>query len=71
MNKQDRALRNVSYGIGLQVFIGIGFIVPSLLGQELPEFMVDPRTVGGMLIMFAVNSLSYVARYKKVLREEG
>lgn len=71
MTKHDRALRNVSYGMGLQVFIGVGFILFSLVGQEVPEFMVGPRVTGGLLVMLAVNSLVYVARYKKVLKEEG
>ena len=71
MNKKDKLLRDISHGIGLQVFVGIGFIALSLSGQELPEFMVAPRTLGGVLIMLAVNSLSYVERYKKVLKEQG
>ena len=71
MNKKEKALRNISYGIALQIFLGVGFLILAFSGLEIPEFMVSPRGIGGLLIFLAINSLCYVARYKKVLKEEG
>jgi hypothetical protein len=71
MREKNRALRELSHGIGLQVFMGIGFMFASWSGQRLPEFMADPGVFGGVLIALAINSLCYVSRYKKALSEEG
>jgi len=62
----ERSLKYISYGIYLQIFLGLGWIALSILPvEELPEFMTHPIAVGSVLIILALNSLVYINRYKK------
>jgi hypothetical protein len=71
MNKKEKALRNVSYAIWLQVFIGTGIIILASIKTEMPDFMRDPIMAGGMLIALAVNSHACVSIYRRTLKENG
>lgn len=62
----ERSLKYISYGIYLQIFLGLGwFALAWLPVEKLPKFVVHPATIGGMLVFLAINSLVYMNRYKK------
>ncbi len=69
MGRNDKALRNVSHAIWLQIFAGAGFIVLSTAEARHPEFMLKPLAVGGMLIFLGMNSMLYLDKYRKGLKE--
>lgn len=64
MNEKEKALRNVTYSLYLQIFIGIGWIAPTFFGMKLPNFMSNSTAIAGALILLALNSLLYLGKCK-------
>jgi len=64
---QQKHLKYISHGIYLQMFLGLGYIIISQVEGNPPAFLVNPVSIGAMLIIFGYNSLIYINKYKKSL----
>ncbi|WP_146535169.1 hypothetical protein [Rubripirellula reticaptiva] len=64
-----RSLRYIAHGVYLQIFLGVGFLLLAATGVDLTRLLAGPHVVGGLLIMLGINSLIYIHRYKKSLRQ--
>ena len=71
MNKSNQAIKYISHGIYLQIFLGIILLILREMLEEYPEFLTQPTTLGGMLILLGINSGIYIQRYKKTLKDDN
>ena len=67
----EKTLRQISHGVYLQFFIGVGFLIVSSLSDEHSEIFTNPDLLGWMLILLGINSLIYINRYKKALNNDN
>lgn len=63
-----KALKYISHGVYLQMFLGAGFLAISAMGVDLGPLLNGPKACGMLLIGLGLNSLMYIGRYKKSLR---
>lgn len=71
MTDQEKRLRNISHGIYLQIFLGVGAWVSGALFGKLPDVFSSPAANGGLLILLGLNSLVYINKYKKSLSSDN
>lgn len=65
---KSHALKYLSHGIYLQLFVGIGCLAIAAVGVDTGPLFDGPKASGALLIGLGLNSLAYVHKYKRSIR---